>query len=269
MARGLLYAALIGGAVLMAVPFAWMLVTSVKEPSQVFTDPIRWIPDPVRWQNYVDAWQAAPFARYFLNSAVVAVVTTLGQLTVSAMAAYAFARLDFYGREALFAVFVGTMMIPEPLRLVPNFLVLSRLRWIDTYLALTVPWMISVFSIFLLRQFFLTIPQELEDAASVDGCPRWVFLTRILVPLARPAVLTAGLFTFIGSWNAFLWPLIVTNRESMRPIQVGVATFFQEYGTVPNLAMAASTMAVAPVLVLFFGVQRQFIEGIIRTGLRG
>lgn len=267
--RGLLYIVLWGGAVLVSVPFVWMLVTSVKEPSQVFTDPIQWIPDPVRWRNYVDAWQAAPFARYFLNSAIVSVVTTLGQLTVSAMAAYPFARLDFYGREALFAVFLGTMMIPEPLRLVPNFLVLSRLGWIDTYLALTVPWMISVFSIFLLRQFFLTIPQELEDAANVDGCPRWVFLTRILVPLSRPAVLTSGLFTFIGSWNAFVWPLIVTNSESMRTIQVGVATFFQEYGTVPNLAMAASTMAVAPVLVLFFLVQRQFIEGIIRTGLRG
>ncbi|MBE3597320.1 MAG: carbohydrate ABC transporter permease [Limnochordaceae bacterium] len=246
-----------------------MLVTSLKEPDQVFTQPIRWVPHPVRWRNYVEAWQAAPFARYFFNSAVVAVVTTAGQLAVSAMAAYAFARLDFYFREPLFALFLGTMMIPEPLRLVPNFLVLSRLGWIDTYLALTVPWMISVFSIFLLRQFFQTVPQELEDAAAVDGCPRWRFLTQILVPLARPAVLTAGLFTFIGSWNAFLWPLIVTNRETMRPIQVGVATFFQEYGTLPNLAMAASTMAVAPVLLFFFLVQRQFIEGIIRTGLKG
>ncbi|WP_324715644.1 carbohydrate ABC transporter permease [Carboxydochorda subterranea] len=261
--------ALVAGAVLVAVPFLWMLVTSLKEPDQVFTQPIHWVPHPVRWRNYVEAWQAAPFARYFLNSAVVAVVTTAGQLVVSAMAAYAFARLDFYLREPLFALFLGTMMIPEPLRLVPNFLVLSRLGWIDTYLALTVPWMISVFSIFLLRQFFQTIPQELEDAAAVDGCPRWRFLTQILVPLARPAVLTAGLFTFIGSWNAFLWPLIVTNRETMRPIQVGVATFFQEYGTLPNLAMAASTMAVAPVLLFFFLVQRQFIEGIIRTGLKG
>lgn len=268
-ARAVTTVALWGGAALVSVPFVWMLVTSLKRPDQVFTQPIQWIPDPVRWSNYAQAWAAAPFARYFLNSAFVAVVTTAGQLAVSAMAAYAFARIDFYGREPLFALFLGTMMIPEPLRLVPNYLVLTRLRWIDTYLALTVPWMISVFSIFLMRQFFLTVPQEMEDAAAVDGCSRWRFLVRILLPLSRPAVLTAGLFTFIGSWNAFLWPLIVTNREVMRPIQVGVATFFQEYGTVPNLAMAASTMATVPVLILFLAVQRQFIEGIVRTGLKG
>lgn len=259
---------LLSGVLIMLAPFAWMISTSLKDYSEVFTVPIRWIPSKPVWSNYVDAWNEAPFARYFFNSAFVASVTTIGQLTFSALAAYAFATMDFFGREVIFTLFLGLMMIPDQMTLVPNYVLLFKLDWIDTYYALIVPWLASVFAIFLMRQFFQTVPRELYDAAQIDGCTRFGHLWRVVVPLSKPVFITCGLFTFIGSWNAFLWPLIVTNSDKMRTIQVGLSTFMQEHGTVPTLLMAASTMAIMPVVIGFFFVQRQFIQGIARTGLK-
>lgn len=262
------HALLLSGAAIMLAPFAWMISTSLKDYGEVFTVPIRWIPSRLVWSNYVDAWNEAPFARYFFNSAFVASVTTIGQLTFSALAAYAFATMNFFGREIIFTLFLGTMMIPDQMTLVPNYVLLFKLGWIDSYYALIVPWLTSVFAIFLMRQFFQTVPGELYDAAQIDGCTRFGYLWKVMAPLSRPVFITCGLFTFIGSWNAFLWPLIVTNTDRMRTIQVGLSTFMQEHGTVPTLLMAASTMAIMPVLIGFFFVQRQFIQGIARTGLK-
>lgn len=248
------------------LPFVWMVLTSLKTPSDIFSG--RLWPSRFVWENYVLAWHAAPFGRYFLNTVVVAAATVLLQLVTSSLAAFAFARLRFFGREALFYILLATMMVPEEVTLVANYITLYRLGWLDTYEGLIIPWGASGFAIFLLRQFFAGIPDELEDAARIDGCSRFGFFWRILLPLARPALATVALFALVGSWNAFTWPLVVTNSEAMRTVQVGVSFFAQESGTNYPLLMAAATFTVVPVLLLFAAVHRQFTEGIARTGLR-
>lgn len=248
------------------LPFAWMLLTSVKVPSDIFSGRV-W-PSRFAWENYARAWEAAPFGRYFFNTAVVALATVALQLATSAAAAFAFARMRFFGREVLFYLLLATMMVPEEVTLVANYVTLYRLGWLDTYRALIVPWGASAFAIFMLRQFFASIPDDLEDAAKIDGCGRLAFFWRIMLPLARPALTTVALFALVGSWNAFTWPLVVTNSQMMRTVQVGVSFFAQEFGTNYTLLMAAATVAVAPVLVLFAAVHSQFTEGIARSGLK-
>jgi multiple sugar transport system permease protein len=265
----IVYVLLAVGAVVMLMPFYYMLTTSVKAPEELYVNRLVWVPSKIILENYRSAWEADPnFPRYFLNSALVATLTTTLQLATSALAAYAFSSLSFFGKEVVFMVLLGTMMIPDQVTLVPNYVIVSRLGWIDTYYALIVPWTASVFGIFIMRQFFQTVPLELWDAAQIDGCGRLGYLVRVMIPLAAPVFVTSGLFTFIGGWNSFLWPLIVTNSSGMRTIQVGLSQFNQEFGTVPNLLMAASTMAIAPLVVIFFAAQKQFIQGIARTGLK-
>jgi len=184
------------------------------------------------------------------------------------MAAYAFAKMEFFGKRVLFVVLLSTMMIPGEVLLIPNYITMVKLHWIDTYWALTVPWIVSVFGIFLLRQFFMSLPDALWDAAQLDGCSRFRFLWRILVPLAKPGLVTVALFKFIGSWNAFLWVIIMTNSPEKRTIPVGLLNFSQDTGTFFELLTAASTMAVLPILILFFLTQKQFIQGIARSGIR-
>ena len=254
-------------ALFVCLPFAWMMLTSVKSPSDIFSG--RLWPSRFVWENYLLAWRAAPFARYFFNTAVVAAATLLLQLASSALAAFAFARMRFFGREALFYALLATMMVPEEVTLVANYITLYRLGGLDTYQALIVPWGASGFSIFLLRQFFAGIPDELEDAARIDGCSRFGFFRRVVLPLSRPALLTVALFALVGSWNAFTWPLVVTNSEAMRTVQIGVSYFAQESGTNYPLLMAAATFSVVPVLLLFAALHRHFTEGMARAGLRG
>lgn len=281
--KAIIYLMLTVGAAFSLFPFVWMVLTAFKSYREVATrvfwpaalNPLTYrLPPqqrPIPWlfYNFVEAWNSAPFARYFFNSFVVSVLTVLGVLVTSSLAAYAFARLRFPGRNFIFILFLATMMIPGEILLIPNFITIKRLGWYDTYLALIVPWTANVFSIFLLRQFFATIPQELYDAAVLDGCGHFRFLTRIVLPLSRPALTTVALFNFIWSWNAFLWPLIVTSREEMRPIQVGLAFFVTESGTDTQLLMAAATITILPIVLLYFLVQRQFIEGIYTGGVRG
>lgn len=260
---------LIAGAIAMVLPFYWMLITSVKEPAEIFTQTIKWFPSRFVWANYVEAWSEDPyFWRYFGNTTFIAVATTILQLLTSALAAYAFATMDFFGKEVIFLLFLGTMMIPGQLLVVPNYVLIYKLGWYDTYYALIIPWIASVFSIFMMRQFFMTIPKELWDAAQIDGCSRFWYLWRVIMPLSKPVFITSGLFTFIGSWNSFLWPLIATSNPALRTIQVGLNQFNQEFGTQPHLLMAASTVAIVPIVVLFFFAQKQFIQGIARTGLK-
>ena len=220
------------------------------------------------FRNYVNAWRAAPFGRYFFNSAFTAIVQVLAGLVVASLAAFALARIRFWGREVIFILVLGTLMVPGEVLLIPNYVLLARLGWINTYYALIVPFIASAFGIFLLRQFFLTLPQELFDAARMDGADWGVQLWQIALPLALPGLLTYALFAFLGAWNALLWPLIVTNSERMRTIQVGLRFFVEEAGTDFGPLMAASTMAILPILIGFFFVQKQFIQGIARSGLK-
>ncbi|ODN30893.1 carbohydrate ABC transporter permease [Fervidobacterium thailandense] len=220
------------------------------------------------FQNYALAWKAAPFGRYYANTVFIAVVTTILEIIVSAMAAYAFSWMQFPGRGILFSIFLATMMVPGEVLLVPNFITVTKFGWIDTYYALIIPWIVSVFSIFLMRQHFLSLPLELFDAAKIDGCSHWRFLWQIAVPLSKPVVVTSALLKFVGSWNAFLWVLIVTNSPKYRTLTVGLQTFSSEVGTLYNMLMAAATFSILPVVIIFLFTQKYFVRGIARTGLK-
>ncbi|MCZ8511016.1 carbohydrate ABC transporter permease [Paenibacillus filicis] len=266
---GLLYALLSIGGVLMVLPFLWMLSTSLKSPSEVMVMPPKWLPAALNVTNYAKAWSMASFSQYLLNSVIVTVVSTIGELITTILAAFAFSRLRFYGRDLLFTILLGTMMVPGEVLLIPNYVTLSQLGWIDRYEALIVPWLASMFAIFLLRQYFLSIPVQLYYAARIDGSGDFKYLWNIMVPLAKPALVTVVLFKAIGSWNAFLWPLIVTNTKEMRTLPVGLTSFTTEAGTDYELLMAASAMIVVPMLLLYLVFERYLIEGISRGGLKG
>ncbi|HGY10107.1 MAG TPA: carbohydrate ABC transporter permease, partial [Oceanithermus profundus] len=220
------------------------------------------------FHNYREAWHAAPFGRYFFVSFFTAGTQVLGGLLIATMAAFAFARIRFPGREAVFLLFVATMMIPGEVLLIPNYILLAKLGWLDTFYALIVPWLASVFGIFLLRQFFLSLPQDLFDAARIDGASYWGMLWRIAFPLAVPGLITYGIFAFLGAYNALLWPLIVTQSPEMRTIQVGLQAFIGEAGSDYGQLMAASTMAILPIVLGYFFAQRHFIQGIARSGIK-
>ena len=263
-----LYLLLFTGCAIMLLPFFWMVMTSLKAESEVLRMPPQWIPKDWQWINYVKAWNVAPFGRYFFNSFVIAIITTIGEVITAILAAYAFAKMRFFGKNVVFAVLLGTLMIPGEMLLIPNYVTITRLGWYNRYEALIIPWLASVFAIFLLRQFFRSIPDELQDAARIDGCSRIRFLWQIVVPLSKPAIMTVALLKFLGSWNAFLWVLIMTSSESMRTVPVGLSLFSSEVGTAYEQLMAASVLAIIPVLILFLFTQKQFIQGVARTGIK-
>jgi multiple sugar transport system permease protein len=267
--RALLHLLLLAGAVVMLLPFAWMLSTSLKEPGDVFIYPPQWIPDPVVWQNYVETVTIMPFGRFYLNSLIQAASVTILQLLTASLAAFAFARLRFRGRDVLFLLYLGTMMIPFQVTMIPNFILIRSLHWIDTYQALILPQAFSAFSTFLLRQYFLTIPLELDDAARVDGASSFRIWWQIALPLSRPVLATLAIFTFLGQWNSFLWPLIITNSEDMGTLPVGLAAFQGQYSVQWNLLMAGSVIAIVPVLVIYLVGQKWFVRGITLTGMGG
>lgn len=264
-----IYILLSVGSILMLLPFVWMISTSFKAPNEVMAMPPVWIPSEINWNNFTEALKVAPFDRYFLNSVIVTVLSTVGELITTILAAYAFSRIQFFGKNIAFAVLLGTMMVPGEVLLIPNFVTLSNLGWIDTYKALVVPWTASIFAIFLLRQFFLGIPKELSYAAKVDGCSEFKFLWYVMVPLAKPALITVALLKVINSWNAFLWPLIVTNTQELRTLPVGLSAFTTEAGVKYELLMAASSMVVLPMIILFFIMQKYIVAGVARSGLKG
>lgn len=258
---------LILGAVVSAMPFLWMITTSLKLESQLYQPPLLF-PAHFEWANYAKAWQAAPFPRFFFNSVIMTVGITLAQTLLSAMAGYAFARLRFRGRDILFFLVLGTMMIPFSVTLIPSFLIVSNLGWIDTYQALIVPRAVSAFAIFLFRQFFLSLPKELEEAALIDGANRFQIFFRIALPLSTPVIAASAIFSFLFAWNDFLWPLVVTNSTSMRTVQVGLAIFQGQYGIFWTLLTAAATIVTLPAILAFLAAQRHFIAGITNTGLK-
>ncbi|MBP1649673.1 MAG: araQ [Bacteroidetes bacterium] len=263
-----LHLAMYGLALITVAPFLWMLMTSFKTLPDILTYPPVWWPKEFIVDNYVNAFSAAPFGRFYFNSVVIAVAVTIGQIITCSMAAFAFARLRFWGRDVLFYIFLGTMMIPGQVTMIPGFMMLYWLGWIDSYAALIVPGLASAFGTFLLRQFFLTIPRDLEDAASIDGCGRFGLLWRIILPLSKPALATLAVFTFMGVFNDFLWALIVVNSEEMRTVQLGLAIFRDRYQTDWGQLMAASVTATLPILLVFFVAQKYFIKGITLSGLK-
>jgi len=264
----LLHAAMYALAAVTVAPFLWTVLTSFKEIGDILTYPPNWWPKTFVLDNYVAAFQAAPFGRYYANSLFVALTVTAGQIVTCSMAAYAFARLQFRGRDVLFYILLGTMMIPGQVTMIPGFLILHWFGWIDHYAGLIVPGLASAFGTFLLRQFFLTIPRDLEDAAAIDGCGKMGVLWKIILPLSRPALATLAVFTFMGVFNDFLWALIVVSSDEMRTVQLGLAIFRDRYQTDWGQLMAASSVATLPIVIVFFFAQRYFIQGITLSGLK-
>ena len=265
----LLHAALIAGSVVMLLPFAWMLSTSLKLPPEIFTYPPVWIPSTIAWQNYLKTVTVMPFGRFYLNSLIVTTSVTLLQLLTSSLAAFAFARMRFPGRNALFLLYLATLMIPFQVTMIPNFIVVRTLGWYDTYQALILPPAFSAFSTFLLRQYFLGIPRDLDEAARIDGATSLRIWWQVIMPLAGPAIAALATFVSLNSWNDFLWPLIITNSPAMRTLPVGLSTFQGQYKTDWNLLMAGSVIAMVPVLLVYIIGQRWFIRGITLSGLGG
>lgn len=263
------YAALSIGSLWALFPFLWMISTSLKSDSQVLIYPPVPFPNPPMWGNYAEVMRLLPFGRFLVNTMVVAVTVTILELITSSFAAYAFARLRFPGRDKLFLLYLATLMIPGQVTIIPNFLVMSWLGWVDTYMALIIPAAFSAFGTFLLRQFFLSIPPELEQAARIDGCSYFGIYRHIILPLSGPALATLAVFAFMTQWNAFLWPLIVTNKETMRTLTVGIRYFGDDAPGQFNYLMAGTVMSIIPILIVFLVLQRYFVRGVALTGMGG
>lgn len=240
--------------------------TYVKVPKSAIRHETKLEP---HWENFTKAWTKVPFGRYFLNTIIVSVAVMLGVIVTSSLAAYAFARMRFFGKDVLFYLFISMMMVPQPVYLIPSYVLLNHLGWINSYQALIVPWLANIFTIFLLRQHFKTIPQDLFDAASIDGCSRFRMLWQIVLPLSKSVIATAAIFSVIGSWNSFMWPLVMTNSEGLRVLQVGLSYFSQESSSQTTLLMAASTFSIAPLIALFLLAQKQIISSFASSGLKG
>jgi multiple sugar transport system permease protein len=264
------YAFLIGGSFLMLVPFFWMLSSSLKPMNAIFLFPPRWLPNPPQWSNYSQAMTVLPFYRYFINTFRIEVGVIAGWTITSALPAYSFARLRWPGRDIVFYLLLGVLMLPGFVVLVPTFILWSHLHGVNSYWPLILPtWFGNPFFIFLLRQFFLTIPLELEDAALIDGAGFLRIFWEIIVPLVKPALAVVVIFSFMHVWNEFLTPLIYLNSPEKFTIALGLASFISSYGSRWDLLMAASTVTVLPMVLVFFLFQRAFVEGIALTGIKG
>jgi multiple sugar transport system permease protein len=267
--RILLYVTIAVLFVLVVFPFYWMIVTSLQPQDAVFNVPPQLWPTHPTFQNYIDAWNAAPWLRYFGNTLFVAVASTLISLATSSLAAFAFACIDFKGKEVLFSLVLSVMMIPAATTLIPNFLIIRTLGWYDTFYALIIPFAASVFGIFLLRQYFMSMPKELWEAAQIDGASRLRYFRSIALPLAKPAIVTIAINSFLGAWTSFLWPTVMTQSQNKQLIEVALNSFLGEKGQQWSQLAAASVFTTIPIVVLFFFVQRQFIEGIGGGGIKG
>jgi len=270
---GFNYFILFFGVAIMIGPFMWMVTTSLSHEGDVFGEKVYWwlsfIPTSFVWQNYIEAWNAVPFARFFFNSVFAAVCVTFGQVATSAMAGYAFSRLSFPGRDKIFLSYLATMMIPFPVTMIPVFILFRQIGWVDTYKALILPGIFTAYGTFMLRQFFMTLPRDLEDAAKIDGCSYVRIFLNIILPLSKPALATLTTFTFMGSWMNFMWPLVVLNSHEKFTLPVGLSYFQSLHTTHWTLLMAGSLMVLVPVLIVFIFNQRYFVEGIKLSGIKG
>jgi multiple sugar transport system permease protein len=269
--NGLAWVALTLLGVFWMVPFLWMVSTSFKGIDEVYAFPPRFLPEFLRWSNYVEAWQAVPFSRFFFNSLFVACATTAAVVLTSSMAGYSFARLRYPGRDLLFLAYLGTIMIPFPVLIIPLFILMRQLGLVDTLAGLILPAAFTAWGTFLMRQFMLSIPREIEEAARMDGASFWRIYLQIILPLSRPVVATLGIFTFLGSWNEFLWPLIMISSVESKTLPLGLTMFQSQIPikTPWQLVMAAATFSVIPVLIVFVLGQKYYVRGIATTGLKG
>jgi len=271
--RIIIYTILFIGVFIAVVPFFWMVSASLMNLSEATGRAL--LPASPQLDNYQRAWKEANFSDYFANSIIIATITVTGQLIFCTLAAYAFASIKFPGKNIVFSILLTTLMIPEAVVWIPNFITVTWLGrvgpipWINNWPALTIPFMASAFSIFLLRQFFQQLPSELWDSAQIDGAGHFRYLLQVVVPLSKPPLLTVLLFTFIGSWNSLAWPILVTTEPDWRPISYGLLSFLEEAGAQVHLQMAGSVITILPIIIMYLFIQKSFTEGIATTGLKG
>lgn len=264
-----LYIILVLLALTMLIPFVWMASASLQMDKDVFRFPFRWIPRNPRWINYILIWKRVPFLTFFLNTLKLSVIITGLQLLTSSLAAYAFARLDFKGRNLIFICYVATIAIPWQVYMVPQFIMMRKMGLNDTHLALILLQAFTAFGVFLMRQFFISIPKELSDAARIDGLGEYSIFARIILPLSKPAIATLTIFSFVTVWNDFMGPLIYLSSENRKTIQLGLRMFIAQYSAEYSLIMAASLVSLVPIILLFLFLQRFFIEGVASSGIKG
>lgn len=265
----LLYLALVLGAVLVVLPFVYMLSTSFKPLSEVFATPVKWIPSELKWDNYTIVWDEHPIGRYFKNSIIVAVCVTVLNLLTCSLAGYSFAKFDYPGRNLMFGVVLATLMIPLASMIIPLFMVVKSLGWVDSYWGLILPAGTSAFGIFLMRQHMLTIPNDLMDAARLDGASEPRIFAGLILPMSKTALSSLAIFIFMWNWDSFFWPLLVTTDDHYRTLPLGIALFESSYGTNYPQLMAVALMAMLPVLIVFLVLQRNFIEALTMSGVKG
>lgn len=263
------YALLLLFTAIALVPFIWMLSSSLKTSTDVFSIPMKWIPDTFHWENYTQIWQKVPLLTYFENTTYVAIIVTIMQILTSSFAAYAFAKMQFKGRDFLFMCYIGTIAVPWQVYMVPQFIMMRSIGLYDTIWSLVVLQSFSAFGVFLMRQFYLGIPGELSEAARIDGLNEYGIWARIILPLAKPAIATLAIFTFVNTWNDYMGPMIYLTSDLNKTIQVGLRRFIQAFSADYNLIMAASLCSLIPVSIVFLCLQKYFIEGIATTGLKG
>lgn len=266
--RVLVHAILILCSITMLVPFLWMISCSLKDIDELFMAPPVWIPKHIAWENYVYMFEQAPWGTYFINTIIITVFTILGQLITCSMAAYAFARLKFKGRNALFVVYLGTMMIPFQVVMIPQFQIIKVLGLIDNIWSLIIIGIFNAFGTFLLRQFFLTLPRELEEAAMIDGCSYPRIFWEVILKNSKPALMTLVIFTFMNTWNDFLRPLIFLNNQENWTLSMGLAKFQGTYVTQWNQMMAGALISMLPILVVYMFAQKYFVQGIVMSGIK-
>jgi len=263
------YAAMTLLAALALGPFLWTLSTSLKNIDEVFVYPPKWLPSVFKWSNYTSLWHSFPMERWMFNSAYIVILTVLGKLFLSSTAAYAFSRLRFPGRDYIFYGFLTALMIPWEVTLIPGFVLMRQFGWIDTHLALIVPGINDVFGIFLLRQFFLSLPRELEEAARIDGAGYFTVFRRVILPLSKPALAVVAVLGFMSVWNSFLWPLIMIDSTNKFTLPVGLQLLNSQHGTDWTLLMAGDVISLIPVVIVYLAAQKHFVQGITMTGLKG
>ena len=263
------YAVLLALTVVALVPFVWMISSSLKTSIDVFSIPMRWIPQEFHFENYLQIWERVPLATYFKNTAVLAVIVTFMQILTSSFAAYAFAKMNFKGRDLLFMCYIGTIAVPWQVYMVPQFIMMRSIGLYDTIWALVVLQSFTAFGVFLMRQFYMGIPNDLSEAARIDGLSEYGIWARIILPLAKPAIATLCIFTFVNTWNDYMGPMIYLTTDIKKTIQVGLRRFIQENSSDYHLIMAASLCSLLPVTIVFLFLQRYFIEGIATTGMKG
>lgn len=264
-----IYALLVTAAAWAIIPILWMILSSFKSMQDIFKVPLRWIPHPFYWKSYPEAWAQRNFSRYFLNSAIIAVSITVGNLLICSMAGYGLAKYRFRGSGFLFLAVLSTLMLPLQVTMVPLFLVIKFLHWPNTLVGVIVPFLADPFGVFLMRQYILDLPNELIEAARIDGMHEVGIFTKIVLPLVKPALTALAIFIFRDAWSLYIWPLIIVTTESIRPLTIGIALFMSNYGTDWNQLLAIATIAMLPMVIIFLLLQRYFVRGIVLSGMKG